>query len=169
MMSGLGRLMQKADLITRTVAGFVDLLLVIGLARLPDVLGFLSAVGYILVRDGLFDGRSVGKKIIGLRVAGESVPGGMADYRASIIRNAPVAAAYILFLIPYAGWVLGPLALCMEYLIAVGDEQGMRFGDLLARTRVVRPGQAGGEAVRERNRSSASSGEEDEAARAANT
>jgi len=135
--------MQKADLTTRAVAGFVDLLLIIGLARLPDMLGFLSAVGYLLIRDGLFDGRSVGKKLIGLGVAAEDIPGGTADYRASIIRNVPLAAAYILFLIPYAGWVAGPLALGLECLVAIGDDQGMRTGDLLARTRVVRRGSAG--------------------------
>ena len=134
--------MQKADLTTRAVAGFVDLLLIIGLARLPDVLGFLSAAGYLLVRDGLFDGRSVGKKLIGLSVAAEDGP---ADYRASIIRNAPLAAAYVLFLIPYAGWVVGPLALGVECLIALGDDQGMRAGDLLARTRVVRRDRGGAE------------------------
>ncbi len=127
--------MQKADLTTRAVAGFVDLLLIIGLARLPDMLGFLSAIGYILIKDGLFDGRSIGKKLIGLGIAAED---GTADYRSSIIRNAPLAAAYILFLIPYAGWVIGPLAFGMECLVAIGDEQGMRTGDLLARTRVVR-------------------------------
>jgi hypothetical protein len=137
--------MQKADLTTRAVAGFVDLLLIIGLARLPDVLGFLSASGYILIRDGLFQGRgSVGKKLIGLCVVTESVQGAPPDFRGSIIRNMPLAAAYILFLIPYAGWVLGPVALVMECLIAIGDDQGMRAGDMLARTRVVlqdRPGE----------------------------
>ena len=141
--------MQKADLTTRAVAGFVDLLLIIGLARLPDVLGLLSALGYILIRDGLFQGRSVGKKLIGLSVVTEGVRGGAPAYRESIIRNAPLAAAYILFLIPYAGWVLGPLALGMECLVAVGDDQGMRIGDMLARTCVVQPDRAVAEAVQE--------------------
>jgi uncharacterized RDD family membrane protein YckC len=136
------RLMQKADLTTRAVAGFVDLLLIIGLARLPDILGFLSALGYILIRDGLFQGRSAGKKLIGLSVVTEDVAGEAPAYRGSIIRNVPLAAAYILFLIPYAGWVLGPLALSMECLVAVGDDQGMRIGDMLARTRVVQPDRA---------------------------
>ena len=135
--------MHKADLTTRAVAGFVDLLLIIGLARLPDILGFLSALGYILIRDGLFQGRSVGKKLIGLSVAAEGAGGETPAYRESIMRNVPLAAAYILFLIPYAGWVLGPLALGMECLVAVGDDQGMRMGDMLARTRVVQPGRAG--------------------------
>ncbi|HUI66633.1 MAG TPA: RDD family protein [Nitrospirota bacterium] len=128
--------MQKADLTTRAVAGFVDLLLVIGLARLPDVLGFLSAAGYLLIRDGLFEGQSTAKKLIGLRVApleGEKTM----TYRESIIRNVPLALAFMLFLIPYAGWLLGPLALGIECLTAIGDERGMRIGDMLARTWVV--------------------------------
>ncbi len=129
--------MRKADLTSRAVAGFVDLLLVIALARLPDVLGFLSASGYILFRDGLFQGRSVGKKIIGLGVSMEHEQGRAATFRESIIRNAPLEAAYILFLIPYAGWVLGPLALGVECLVAGGDDEGMRIGDMLAQTRVV--------------------------------
>jgi uncharacterized RDD family membrane protein YckC len=141
-MCRLRRLMHKADLTTRAVAGFIDLLLIIGLARLPDVLGFLSALGYLLIRDGLFQGRSAGKKLIGLGVVMEDVQGRAASYRESIIRNATLAAAFILFCIPYAGWVLAPLALGMECLVAVGDDQGMRVGDMLARTHVVEPNRA---------------------------
>jgi uncharacterized RDD family membrane protein YckC len=129
--------LQRADLTARAVAGFVDLLLIIGLARLPDVLGFLSATGYILFRDGLFDYRSIGKKLIGLRVVPLEDRGPVSTYRESIIRNIPLAAAYLLFLIPYAGWVLGPLAVGVECLTTIGDERGMRIGDLLARTTVV--------------------------------
>jgi len=131
--------MQKADLTTRAVAWFVDLLIVIGLARLPDVLGFLSASGYILIRDGLFEGRSIGKRLIGVLVRPEENDDVQhaITYRESIIRNATFEAAYILFLIPYAGWVLGPAALAVEWLVAFGDDHGMRTGDMLARTRVV--------------------------------
>jgi uncharacterized RDD family membrane protein YckC len=160
--------MQKADRTTRAVAGFVDLLLVIGLARLPDALGFLSALGYILVRDGLFQGQSVGKKLIGLRVVTEGLPEGAPAYRESIIRNVPFAVAYILFLIPYAGWVLGPLALGMECLVSVGDDQGMRIGDMLARTCVVQPDRAVTGTVQEPHRAeppSSATGEQDAAQR----
>ena len=129
--------MPRADLTTRAVAGFVDLLLIIGLARMPDVLGFLSATGYILVRDGLFDRQSIGKKLIGLRVVTSEDTRPPAAYRESIIRNVTYAVAYLLFLIPYAGWVLGPLAVGAECLAAIGDERGMRIGDLLARTTVI--------------------------------
>ena len=129
--------MQRADLTTRAVAGLVDLLIIIGLARMPDVIGFLSAAGYILIRDGLFDRRSVGKKLIGLRVLSLEDSGPSAAYRDSIIRNVPIVLAYFLFLIPYAGWILCPLALGLESLIALGDRGGMRIGDMLARTRVA--------------------------------
>ena len=131
--------MQKADLTTRTVAGFIDLLIVMGLARLPDVIGFLAATGYILVRDGLFDQQSVGKKVIGLRVAFADAQGRACSYRESIIRNMPLAVTFLLFRVPYAGWILGSLALAVEGLVALGDERGMRVGDLLARTYTVQP------------------------------
>lgn len=131
--------MQKADLTSRAIAGFVDLLIVIGLARLPDVLGFLSASGYILFRDGLFQGRSFGKRLIGISVSYAEDEGRWVVYRESIIRNVPLVTAYILFLIPYAGWILGPAALGVECLVTLGDDRGMRIGDMLAKTWVVQP------------------------------
>jgi uncharacterized RDD family membrane protein YckC len=127
----------RADLTTRAIAGFVDLLLIIGLARIPDILGFLSAIGYILVRDGLFERQSIGKKLIGLRVVASEGTKPQAALRESIIRNVTYAVSYLLFLIPYAGWLLGPLAVGAECLAAIGDERGMRIGDLLARTMVI--------------------------------
>lgn len=129
--------MRKTDLTTRAVAGFIDLLIIIGLNRLPDVIGFLSASGYLLIRDGLFERQSIGKKLIGLRVISSDGPDFIVTYRESIIRNVPLVIAYILFLVPYAGWVLGPAAFCIEGLTALGDDRGMRIGDMLARTKVI--------------------------------
>ena len=135
--------MHKADLTTRTVAGFIDLLIIIGLTRLPDVIGFLSASGYLLIRDGLFERQSIGKKLIGLRVISSDDPDFIITYRESIIRNVPLVLAYTLFLIPYAGWILGPAVFCIECLTALGDDQGMRIGDMLARTSVIPAAPAG--------------------------
>lgn len=129
--------MQKADLTSRAVAGFIDLLIVIALARLPDVIGLLAATGYILVRDGLFDSQSVGKKVIGLRIALADDAPGKASFRESIIRNTTLAGSFLLFRVPYVGWFLGPLVLGVEALAALGDERSMRAGDLLARTWTV--------------------------------
>lgn len=129
-----GGAVQKPDITTRAVAAFIDLLVVIGLSRLPDVLGFLSASGYILVRDGLFDGRSIGKRLADLAVVSEA---GSAGFRDSLIRNATLEIAYILFLIPYAGWLLGPVAVVAEGLTALGDDKGQRIGDIIAGTWVI--------------------------------
>jgi len=129
--------LQKADLTTRAVAGLVDILIIIGLTRLPDVIGFLSAAGYILIRDGLFDRQSIGKRLIGLQVVSAEGARPALTYRDSIIRNTPLVVAYFLFLIPYAGWLLGPLVVGAECLTAIGDGRGMRIGDMLARTYVA--------------------------------
>ncbi len=137
--------MQRADFASRSVAAFVDVLIVIALHRLPDIIGFLAAIGYILLRDGLFDGRSVGKKLVGLRVAGEVRVPGVPAFRDSLIRNITFAAAYLAFQIPYAGWLLCPAAAGVELLAAAGDDRGMRIGDLLGRTMVVRDPAAGRE------------------------
>jgi uncharacterized RDD family membrane protein YckC len=136
--------MRKADLTTRAVAAFVDLLIIIALVRLPDVIGFLAAAGYLLVKDGLFERQSIGKKAIGLRVQSSDSPETAVSYRESIIRNVPLAAAFLLFFIPYAGWVLGPLALAIEALTALGDERGMRIGDIIARTVIVQTAASAG-------------------------
>ena len=130
-------LMRTADLTTRSVAGFIDLLLITGLTRLPDVTGFLSSIGYLLIRDGLFARQSVGKKLIGLRVAPADGQDQPVAFRESIIRNIPLAAAYVVWQIPFAGWLLGPLVLGIEYVTALGDDRSMRVGDLLARTIIV--------------------------------
>ncbi len=135
--------MRNADLTTRAVAAFIDLLIVVGLTRLPDVIGVLSAAGYILVRDGLFARQSVGKKLVGLRVAASDGPGAAVSYRETIIRNASLALVYVLFLVPYVGWLLGPLFLSVECLVALGDERGMRIGDLLAGTIIAQEAAAG--------------------------
>lgn len=129
--------MQTANLTTRAVAGLVDLLLIIGLAKLPDVFGFLSAAGYILIRDGLLNHQSIGKKLIGLRVVSAEDPDYSVSYRESIIRNVPFVVAFFLFLIPYVGWIFGLLVLSVECLTALGDDARMRIGDMLARTYVV--------------------------------
>jgi len=104
------------------------------------VIGYLAATGYILVRDGLFSQQSAGKKIIGLRVVSADDPGRALSFRESIIRNMPLAIAFLLFRVPYAGWILCPLVLGVEALAALGDERGMRIGDLLARTCAVQAG-----------------------------
>jgi len=123
-------------LLLRVMAKLLDIIVIAAAAGLAPKVGFLAGLAYLLIGDGLFDGRSLGKKIMRLRVvtADSGVSGG---FRASMIRNAPFAAAMLLFNIPFAGWIFPAFVLVFEFLLALGNGDGMRLGDDFAGTRVL--------------------------------
>ncbi len=126
----------KANTLNRSIARFIDILFALLLARLPGYVGILSGLTYIAIADGLMGGRSLGKKVIGLRAVYRK-DGRNADYRASILRNSTIGALYLIFLVPIAGWVLAVLGLAFELLLIIGSPEGMRLGDEIASTVVV--------------------------------
>jgi len=134
----------KAGLLNRIIAKTIDFLIVGALVEIIPKIGYFAGAIYLLIADGLFDGRSIGKKLIGLKVVhtqGNSACG----FKESIIRNFPFVGGYILFgvlkEIPLVGWILSiiiPVAiLFFEGLIMIGSEDGMRVGDELAKTMVI--------------------------------
>ena len=86
---------------------------------IPYVLAIILALGYALLKDGLFSGRSLGKKLMGLKVTRDGVNCNMVG---SILRN-------ITLFIP----ILGLIELIMPFI----DAEGLRFGDKIAKTKVV--------------------------------
>jgi uncharacterized RDD family membrane protein YckC len=96
------------------LGGFAGMMIGLVIIIMPMVL-------YALLKDGLFGGRSFGKKIMGLRVENVKLnrPCSMKD---SVLRN-------ITMFIPIVGWI--------ELLLPIIDAEGVRFGDKLAGTRVV--------------------------------
>ncbi len=60
--------LKKADVLLRAVAKALDLLLIAAVWELLPKAGFYAGIFYILVSDGLFSGRSIAKKVIGLQV-----------------------------------------------------------------------------------------------------
>jgi len=126
----------KADVLNRSIARFIDILIALLLGRLPDYIGVFAALTYIGIADGLPGGKSIGKRIIGLTVRNIRT-GGPADFRASILRNSTIGIAYILSLIPLIGWALALAALALELLLAIGSPEGRRLGDETALTFVV--------------------------------
>ncbi len=126
----------KASLLLRVMAKTLDFIVIAAAARAIPRVGFLAGLAYLFICDGLFDGRSLGKKIIRLRVISVA-SGGSGGFRDSMIRNAPFAAAMLLFNIPVAGWIFPVLVLVFEYLLALGNGDGMRLGDDLAGTKVL--------------------------------
>ena len=125
----------KATVLHRFIAKSLDVLIVLGVGELTPPYGFWVALWYVLVADG-FSGRSIGKRLIGLQawVPEVHAPAGFKD---SIIRNVPLAAGYVIFQIPYVGWLGTVAILGIEALLIIGNEQGLRIGDELAHTQVV--------------------------------
>jgi len=123
----------KANTLNRCIARFIDILIALLFARLPGYIGFCSGLLYIGIADGVMGGRSVGKKIAGLRVYSKKT-GKRADFRASILRNSSIGVFYIISFIPFVGWAAGILGLGFELLLVIGSPEGMRLGDEIALT-----------------------------------
>lgn len=130
----------KAQVLNRFIAKLVDLLIVAAADKLVPPVGFLAGLAYILVADGFAGGRSVGKRLIGIQTILPRTREA-AGFKESIIRNLPVGLAYLLFEIPYVGWVGSIAMLTVEALLIIGNEQGRRLGDEVARTQVLDAGQ----------------------------
>jgi hypothetical protein len=130
----------KAQVLNRFIAKLVDLLIVAAADKLVPPVGFLTGLAYILVADGFAGGRSVGKRLIGLQTilprAREA-----AGFKESIVRNLPFGLAYLMFEIPYVGWLVAGAMLSLEGLLIIGNDHGRRLGDEIARTQVLDAGQ----------------------------
>ncbi len=123
-------------MLLRVMAKMLDFIVIAASIRAIPRVGFLAGAAYLLIGDGLFDGRSLGKKIMRLHVISVS-DGCQAGFRESMIRNAPFAVALFLINIPLIGWIFPVLLLAFEFLLMLGNNEGMRLGDDLAATKVV--------------------------------
>ena len=112
----------------RIAAWTIDLLIVLGLLLLRPGIRWLVSAAYILLRDGLFEGQSVGKRILGLKVVAhrDQVRCTFLD---SAVRNA-------LWVLPVVNIVMGLTGL--QALLQ--DPRGRHWGDRLADTQVVAAG-----------------------------
>ena len=133
----------KADYLPRIVARIIDLLLAAALAQLVVPVGFFAGMVYLLIADGVAQGRSLGKGLIGLRVVTpDTQPAGL---QASMLRNLPIAVGYAMFAVPWIGWLLGGAVMVFEGLLVLGNVRGRRLGDDLADTQVVNAVRSRGE------------------------
>ncbi|MDO8426081.1 MAG: RDD family protein [Deltaproteobacteria bacterium] len=136
--------LQKAPVLDRFIAKFIDLLIMGAFFAFPTAVGPLAGTAYILISDGLKGGQSLGKKAIGLKTI--SIPTGQpCDFKQSIIRNAVfgvlIAIYFLLGWIPYVGKAAVFLAwaavTAIEMILVYADESGARFGDRIAGTAVI--------------------------------
>jgi uncharacterized RDD family membrane protein YckC len=134
-----------AGLQARLFAKFTDLLIVVLLGLLiRGGVGSLLGFFYSLIADALpirgFQGQSIGKKLLRIRVVNEA--GDPPRLKASVIRNVPVGIVTLLMVIPVWGWVLSflvgvPFGLIELSLIARAQGR-QRLGDVMAETHVIR-------------------------------
>jgi len=138
----------KPDLLTRFLAFFIDAVIVSVVGLVP-LLGTLVGIAYALLRDGLtfefMDGRSIGKKLMKLKVVRHD--GSPMDMATSARRNWPLAVGSLaqgLLILPVIGWILLPFAVIAGAVLALYEAykvysapDGRRWGDSLAGTKVI--------------------------------
>ncbi len=124
-----------AGILSRIVAKVIDLVFIAIAIEALDRAGFLAAMVYILVADGLFEGRSPGKMLVNIQTVKED--GTPCTLKESIIRNTTFAVGLLLWKIPIIGWALFLILLFIEFVVLIGSGNKRRVGDVLARTEVV--------------------------------
>ncbi|MEF9476358.1 MAG: RDD family protein [Candidatus Mariimomonas ferrooxydans] len=126
----------KAKILNRIVAKAIDFIIIGALLETIPGAGYYAGLAYLLMGDGLFGGRSIGKRLIRLKVVLYET-GDIGSYKESIIRNFTFAAGYILMVIPLIGFIFPLIIFFFEGLLMIGNERGMRFGDELVKTQVI--------------------------------
>ncbi len=126
----------RAPVAARLTAALIDGVVVAMLASW-ETLGFWAGLLFLLSRDAYFQGRSPGKRLLGLRTVCRQGEGRSAGIRESTVRNLPLAAAYAASTVPLIGWLVGILLCGVEAVLVAGSPEGTRLGDELAETRVV--------------------------------
>lgn len=130
----------KAHVLNRFIAKAIDGMLVAAASQVIEPIGWISGLAYALIADGFPGGQSAGKRLIGLQTVMPRTKE-FAGFRESIIRNLPVALAYLMVPVPYVGWLLAGVIVGFEALLMIGNEQGVRLGDEVAGTQVLDTGQ----------------------------
>ena len=132
-----------AGLLLRAVAKILDFIIIYATLEIVPKAGFFAGLAYLLIGDGLFDGRSLGKKLIGLRVvsADRLTP---CTFRDSILRNSIFGIGFLFY--NWIGWILVVIIASLEFVFLLGSNNRTRIGDELAKTIVLERSQAKQEA-----------------------
>lgn len=126
--------------LSRLAAKAVDLTIFSILMFAPGNLGMLAAISYLALADSFFNGESIGKKILGIRVI-DLEEGTPCTARQSFVRNIPILVPFLFSFLGSWGWIitflsLMPLTILEVYLVMKLDSFH-RVGDILAQTTVI--------------------------------
>lgn len=125
---------QKAPVLRRIIAEIIDRLVPCPIVVYFFPLWLLVIIGYDLFSDGLLEGCSVGKRLMGLRtvIASNGKP---CNFARSFLRNLDWAVARLCYM---SLWLI-PFALTydfIELMLVLFSPTGQRLGDRLAGTQV---------------------------------
>jgi uncharacterized RDD family membrane protein YckC len=126
----------RAGLLVRTVAKILDFILIAAAVEIVPKAGFFAGLTYLLIGDALFDGQSLGKKLVGLRVVSADTHQ-PCTLRDSILRNSIFGIGYFVSWIFWLGWILIAVTAALEFIILLGSSEKMRIGDEIAKTLVI--------------------------------
>ena len=140
----------KADPVKRIIAFVIDAVISMIVGFVPFI-GAIIGAAYMLLRDALpieaLNFKSVGKKLINLKVINESDPSAKIDYATSAKRNWMFALGPIMMLfvfIPVLGWIVDIFLAIAVFIIVIieviklfTDPKGKRIGDNMAQTMVI--------------------------------
>lgn len=131
----------KAALLLRLGARLVDVAVAWGLWVVCGAAGYIVALLFLLLADGMLQGQSPGKRIFGVKVIYLPTHSA-ARHRDSALRNAPLALIILLAMMPEGlGLVAGAAGLIaiggLEGWRVLKDPLGWRLGDMWAQTQVV--------------------------------
>ncbi len=127
-------------IIRRIFAFLIDVVIatLFSIIPIPFVSGLIAFL-YMLLRDGLTDQGSIGKRMLNLQVL--TMAGQRLNYEESIRRNIIFAIPAIFHVIPLIGWILALLLSLIIYVVELlamnNSPRGQRNGDRLAGTVVL--------------------------------
>lgn len=125
-----------AHVFFRVIAKSIDLMIFAFLWNILSNPGLLLGILYLLISDGVFKGKSIGKKLMRIKVINYET-GKPGDFRDSVLRNILLATSLFLLKLPIIGWLLVLSVYVLEFLIIIGDNESKRLGDYLAKTAVI--------------------------------
>lgn len=127
---------RRSGLLLRTAAKIIDFILIAAVIEIIPRAGYFAGIAYLLLSDGLFDGRSIGKKLLKLQVVSSETQS-PCTFRESILRNSPFAVGYALLTVPWIGWIFVLIVAFFEFILVLGSKDSKRLGDEIAKTVVL--------------------------------
>lgn len=119
----------------RLLAKSADLMVAVLFVAVVPTVGSLLALAFLLLVDGMPNGQSPGKRLMGVKAVHVPTRQGC-SLRQSVIRNLPVAVAFGFAVNPFLLLVAIPVGLFELYMVAT-DPLGVRIGDIFADTQVI--------------------------------